>query len=227
MESKTLTLSKEGIFPDGTWFDHDYFECGRISGKGWYMNHRWMPQRSFREALAIIDYLGLDQTARVLDVGCAKGFLVRALRELEINADGCDISEYALSSAPQGCWHCASIEEWKKRNKLYTHAFIKDVLEHNTVEQLRNTLNAISYVTSRMLCIVPLGDKGKYRIPQYHVDASHIIAENEEWWRQIFIQEGWDVVGEIYHIPGLKDNWKDSALGKGNLVLYVEYKNVA
>lgn len=38
---------------------------------------------------------------RVLDVGCAKGFLVKAFREQGIEAWGVDVSEYALSTAPE------------------------------------------------------------------------------------------------------------------------------
>ncbi len=38
---------------------------------------------------------------KVLDVGCAKGFLVKAFRDQGIEAWGVDVSEYALSAAPK------------------------------------------------------------------------------------------------------------------------------
>ena len=38
---------------------------------------------------------------RVLDVGCAKGFLVKAFREQGMEAWGVDVSEYALSTSPE------------------------------------------------------------------------------------------------------------------------------
>jgi ubiquinone/menaquinone biosynthesis C-methylase UbiE len=38
---------------------------------------------------------------KVLDVGCAKGFLVKAFRDQNIEAWGVDVSEYALSAAPE------------------------------------------------------------------------------------------------------------------------------
>ncbi len=38
---------------------------------------------------------------RVLDVGCAKGFMVKAFREQGIEAWGVDVSEYALATAPE------------------------------------------------------------------------------------------------------------------------------
>jgi cyclopropane fatty-acyl-phospholipid synthase-like methyltransferase len=80
-------LSKEFT---GDFYDADYFERGRESGKGWLQNYHWMPRRSFKEAFAFISYLELDETHYVLDFGCAKGFLVRAIRELEIMAEGCE-----------------------------------------------------------------------------------------------------------------------------------------
>lgn len=37
---------------------------------------------------------------RILDVGCAKGFLVKILKDLGMEAYGVDVSEYAISGAP-------------------------------------------------------------------------------------------------------------------------------
>ncbi|MHB1503898.1 MAG: class I SAM-dependent methyltransferase [Acidimicrobiales bacterium] len=39
---------------------------------------------------------------RVLDVGCAKGYLVEALRELGVDAEGCDVSEFAVEHPAEG-----------------------------------------------------------------------------------------------------------------------------
>jgi len=38
---------------------------------------------------------------RILDIGCAKGFLVKAFRDIGIEAYGVDISKYCLSTAPK------------------------------------------------------------------------------------------------------------------------------
>ena len=107
---------------EGTFYDADYFEKGQESGKGWLQNYRWMPRRTFKEALAIADYLELNDSSYVLDVGCAKGFIVKAMRYLDIKADGCDISDYALSFAPEGCWNCT---DWTYgyKNQLKHHGW--------------------------------------------------------------------------------------------------------
>lgn len=203
---------------DGNFYDKDYYERGRETGKSWLQNYHWMPRRSFKEAFAFIDYLGLSERDFVLDFGCAKGFLVRALRELEIMADGCDISEYALSFAPKGCWNCGDLSQWE--NKKYSHVLVKDVFEHMTKKQLYQTLQKISKLSPLIMCVIPMGDKGIYRIPEYHKDMSHIIAEDEEWWEKSFLDNNWNIVKECYHVLGLKDNW--SHIEKGNCVFVIE-----
>lgn len=205
---------------NGSFYDADYFERGKESGKGWLENYRWQPQRMFRMALAMIDYLGLNENSVVLDFGCAKGFLVRALRELEIHADGCDISDYALSFAPEGCWNYTDNESWQ--GKDYSHTIAKDVFEHLTIEQLEQTLNLLSHRTMYLICIIPMGDNGIHRIPEYNAEISHQIIENESWWRAKFNACGWYVVKETNHVPGIKDNW--AYVENGNHVFVLKRK---
>lgn len=210
------TLSKRF---GGDFYDADYYERGKESGKGWLTNYHWMPRRSFREAFAYIDGMGMGDDSFALDVGCAKGFLVRALRLLDIRADGCDISDYALSFAPYGCWNCSDPASWAEHaDRGYTHVTAKDVFEHMTPDQLGEVLSLIAKVAPRMMCVVPMGDSGKYRIPEYHCEVSHLIAEDEGWWHGAFLKAGWSVTHEAYHMPGLKDNWRGHADGKGNRV---------
>lgn len=205
----------------GEFYDADYFERGKQSGKGWLENYRWMPQRSFKEAFAYIDYLGLDDKSYVLDFGCSKEFIVRALRELEIRCDGCDISSYALDFAPLGCVNCSTEVGWDDLiSRGYTHIISKDVLEHLTPEQLNRTLLKLRSIAHKFMVVVPMGDNGIYRIPEYHSEISHIIAENETWWRTAFDNAGWKVLIECNHVPGLKDNW--SYVENGNHVFVLE-----
>lgn len=151
---------------------------------------------------------------------CAKGFLVRAFRELGFKVQGCDISEYALTFAPQGCWNCASDFQWNFHKIMhYTHIVCKDVLEHLTEEQLHKTLIKLKTLANKMMVVVPMGNHGKYRIPEYHLEISHLIAENESWWEDAFKQAGWKVIKETNHVPGLKDNWLYEPYGNCVFVL--------
>ncbi|MGJ0425065.1 class I SAM-dependent methyltransferase [Methylocystis sp.] len=71
-----------------------YFDGPREYGYGGYRyDGRWRPV-----AKDIITHFGLAAGARILDVGCAKGFLVKDLMLAEpgLEAFGLDISRYAL-----------------------------------------------------------------------------------------------------------------------------------
>lgn len=69
-----------------------YFDGPRAYGYGGYRyDGRWQPV-----ARDIVAHFGLSPGDRVLDVGCAKGFLVKDLLVLGIDAYGIDVSEYAL-----------------------------------------------------------------------------------------------------------------------------------
>ncbi|RMF09186.1 MAG: methyltransferase domain-containing protein [Alphaproteobacteria bacterium] len=81
-------------------FGYEYFDGPREQGYGgYYYDGRWVPV-----AREIVAHFGLRPGSRVLDVGCAKGFLVKDLLAVcpGIEAFGLDISEYALMNcAPE------------------------------------------------------------------------------------------------------------------------------
>jgi ubiquinone/menaquinone biosynthesis C-methylase UbiE len=73
-------------------YGHMYFDGPREYGYGGYRyDGRWQSV-----ALDIVRHFGLKPGDRVLDVGCAKGFLVKDLIALDIDAYGVDVSRYAL-----------------------------------------------------------------------------------------------------------------------------------
>jgi SAM-dependent methyltransferase len=76
-------------------FGVEYFDGRREQGYGGYRyDGRWVPIA--RDSVA---HFGLKAGDRVLDVGCAKGFLVRDLMAVcpGLRVYGLDISEYALT----------------------------------------------------------------------------------------------------------------------------------
>jgi ubiquinone/menaquinone biosynthesis C-methylase UbiE len=70
----------------------EYFDGSRDYGYGgYYYDGRWVPV-----AKDIIEHFNLKPGDKVLDVGAAKGFLVKDLLAEGIDAYGTDVSEYAL-----------------------------------------------------------------------------------------------------------------------------------
>lgn len=81
-------------------FGEMYFDGPREYGYGGYCyDGRWVPV-----ARDIVAHFGLQSGMKVLDVGCAKGFLVADLMRVCPGLDvyGLDISDYALRKAEAG-----------------------------------------------------------------------------------------------------------------------------
>lgn len=82
----------ENIIKISKQYGEMYFDGPREYGYGGYKyDGRWIPV-----AKEIISRYKLKPGDKVLDIGCAKGFLVKDLLSLGIDAYGIDISEYAL-----------------------------------------------------------------------------------------------------------------------------------
>lgn len=98
----------------GELFDKDFFDSGEDKPGG-YREYALSSMYPSFEALAI-HLSNLISPRRVLDVGCAKGFLVLAFRNLGIESYGVDVSAYALEQAP------AQIQQHLSKVDLNTEA---------------------------------------------------------------------------------------------------------
>lgn len=81
-------------------FGKDFFDGDRNHGYGGfsYMSRFWVPViPTFKE------YYNLTSSSNVLDIGCAKGFMLFDMREKieNITVKGIDISEYAILNAKE------------------------------------------------------------------------------------------------------------------------------
>lgn len=112
-------------------YGQDYFDGSRDVGYGGYSyDGRWIPV-----AKDIVDHFNLNPGDKVLDVGCAKGFLVKDLLSLGIDAYGLDISDYALRHCePEvvGRLHIGSAE-----NLPFPDQSFDVVLSINTLHNLK------------------------------------------------------------------------------------------
>lgn len=190
-------------------YDEEYFERGIETGKSCYSRYRWIPELTIPMVYHVIRHLGLRDGDRVLDYGCAKGYVVKALRLLGLEAYGCDVSRYALERADPDarpfCWLLNG--RIIAPNLKYDWIISKDVLEHMNAEALGEFLSQSSDFSSRAFHIIPLGDKGAFRIPEYSRDSTHHIAEDETWWIAQFESHGWRIERFSWAIKGIKENW--------------------
>ena len=81
-------------------YDKEFFDGDRVNGYGgYYYDGRW---KFVVEELKRL--YGINNNSTVLDIGCAKGFLLHDLQDMipGIKVAGIDISEYAIDKAMDG-----------------------------------------------------------------------------------------------------------------------------
>ena len=190
-------------------FDEDYFERGIETGKSCYQNYRWIPELTIPLAMTMIDYLGIQREHTVLDFGCAKGYLVKALRLLYRQAWGIDISDYAIANLDPEirdfCWNI-DITRFPSLSPGHTDFCIaKDVFEHIPKEALPNAIKAINADT--LFAVIPLGENGSFVAPANDMDETHMSCQPPDWWENIFSENGWIIRESTLRVDGIKDTY--------------------
>lgn len=189
-------------------FDEKYFEDGVRHRVSAYENYRWMPERTIREASSIINNIKFDT---VLDYGCAKGFMVYALRLLGKEAYGADVSEYAVKNChPNVKDYLQVIENTEQLTGGWDLIIAKDVLEHIPKDVIPSVLSELRRRCKTLFVAVPLGDGQRYRIREYEMDVTHIVREPEEWWLTTLVQAGFKIKYFDYEFGHMKENWTGS-----------------
>lgn len=197
-------------------YDEDYYLRGRQTGKSLYEDYHWMPEATMPMAQTIVDHLGIKAGETILDFGCARGYLVRALRELGYTAFGYDISEWAIENGD-----LSVIEYLTRRLDTMTcrqHDWIiaKDVLEH--CEYVTTVINNLMELTTKgVFVVVPLSPyfNNPYVIGEYEKDVTHCQRMTLNGWSNLFLHHNWSVTSQ-YRLPGVKDNWYKPGWERGN-----------
>jgi SAM-dependent methyltransferase len=114
-------------------FGKDFFDGDRNHGYGGfrYMSRFWQPViPTFQE------HFGLNENSRILDVGCAKGFMLFDMRELipNIFVRGIDISAYAIENAKDEVKEFVSVAD--ARNLPFEDNSFDVVISINTIHNL-------------------------------------------------------------------------------------------
>jgi SAM-dependent methyltransferase len=167
--------------PDPTLrFDESYYSLSYREGTGvaYERNEAWLTLFG-----ALADYIcTVIAPRRVLDAGCAKGFLVEALREREVEAYGVDISEYALGQVREDvrpfCWQASLAEPFPDRYDLIVCI---ETLEHMPPAEAERAIGNIAEHTDDLLFSSSPAD---FR------EATHVNVRPAEYWAERFAARG-------------------------------------
>lgn len=204
-------------------FDRTYFEEGVAKGVSCYTNYTWQPEYSIPFAHRLIRMLNIVQDDVVLDYGCSKGYLVKALRLLGIETYGCDVSGYALGMSPPDVRQyltCSDGPEIPYQKPPFGWVVAKDTLEHLSEAELHAFLASAWDKTKNLFVVVPLGDGEKYNIPAYELDVTHIIRQPVDWWAKVFIASKFVITKATSDMRGIKDSW--AHFPRGNAAFWLK-----
>lgn len=190
-------------------YTKDYYLNGPESGLSNYQDYHWMPDKTLPMALQLKWLLGIKDTDWVLDYGCARGYLVKALRMQGIQAYGYDLSEWAVSNCDEGVKNYVSTV-LNTSPMVWDHVIAKDVFEHIPADQLTEIVASLLRATKKQLyIIVPLAVTrgGTYNCPVDEQDSTHVIRWTLPCWIEYL--QGFDknfVVSGGYEAPVIKPN---------------------
>ena len=195
-------------------YDYEYYEKGEELGISGYTNYRWMEEHTINLVKAISRTLNLKSQDKILDYGCAKGFVVKAFRLLGFkNTFGIDISEYAISNCDpyvsRNLKLYKKIEDLKFAFDKYDWVISKDVFEHIKYKNMVELSHNLSLITKNLYAIIPLGNykkEGKFIINDYHNDKTHITILSISEWINLF-EKDWEIINFTTLSNGVKDNW--------------------
>ena len=201
-------------------YDADYFLHGKESGKSLYENYHWMPELTIPMVQSIVNHLGIEKFHSVLDFGCARGYTVKAFRQLEYEAYGIDVSEWAIDNCDDEVRDWVWIKDARGVGRGWNLDWIiaKDVLEHvpqvaDTITELMNSAKVGVFV------VVPLSanDGQPYVVTDYEKDVTHVHRLTLASWARMFMRVGWRVEA-MHRIKGVKDNYQTWENGNGFIV---------
>ena len=199
-------------------YDEDYYERGIETGKSCYTSYRWIPELTIPMAMTMVDFLGIQRGQSVLEIGCAKGFLVKALRLLYRDAWGYDISSYAITHCDPGVKEFCSQSSAMLNQRTWDFCIAKDVFEHIREKELPGLLQQIH--AKKLFAVIPLGENKRFYAEANNFDKTHVICQPTLWWKEMFMENRWTPERSMWRVEGIKDSYyKDNPFAHGFFLL--------
>jgi SAM-dependent methyltransferase len=167
----------------------------------WYYGSYAMPyeEENWRQFFGGVADAIVAQLApkTVLDAGCAKGFLVAALRERGVEASGFDLSEVAIAEAPESVRDHVRVgsltEPIDGRYDLITCI---EVIEHLDPADAATAVANLAAASDRVLLSSTPGDRD---------EPTHVNIQPPERWSQLFAAHG--LFRDFHHDPAYLSPW--------------------
>ena len=180
-------LKKEPLFSENyNNYGYDYFDNPLIGvGYGGYL----YDGRHKNAVKKIINHYDLQKNSNILEIGCAKGYILFEFHKLYMNVVGIDVSKYAIENSKPELLNCLMHHDITKGipypDKYFDFALCKEVLPHISQNKLNIVIDEILRVSKNSFleiqCISKMEDS--YNFKKW--DATHKICKTKEKWLKI------------------------------------------
>ena len=180
-------------------FDIEYFDKDRLTGYGGYSYN----SKFWTETVSYIkEYYDLSDDSKILDVGCAKGFMMHDLSLIlpEAEISGVDISNYAISNSIDSMKD--KISYANANNLPFDDNYFDLVISINTIHNLplidcKEALREISRVSKKDSFIMNDAwedQAGKESMLKWNLTALTYMSTED--WKSLFQEVGYE--GDYY-----------------------------
>ena len=170
-------------------FDFEYFDGDRFSGYGGY---NYNPKFWVDTVKIFLDFYKLKSDSKILDVGCAKGFMIYDFKQALPDAEilGIDVSDYAILNCKK------EIKDFIKKGNAndipFEDNYFDLVISINTIHNLdlencKKAIKEISRVTKKDSFLTVdawRNDKEKENLMKWNLTAKTYMHTEE--WKKLF-----------------------------------------
>lgn len=140
----------------------------------------------------LVDRLKLDKNDKIIELGCAKGFILYEFWKLGFrNILGQDVSNYAIKNSKteiKGMLMPKCISKIEAKDNSVKLLFSKEVLPHLSIQKMMKTFNEISRVIKDdgIIYLEIQTGSDKQALNKMRLwDPTHKIVKTKNWWEKI------------------------------------------
>ncbi|MCC9620600.1 class I SAM-dependent methyltransferase [Thalassospira sp. MA62] len=176
-------------------FGYDYFDNPEF-GVGYGGYH--YDGRYSKAVSSIIEYFGLGKDSRVLELGCAKGFVLREFLLQHCAVRGVDVSEYAVKNAHEDVRKfisCSSCVKLQFPAGAFDFVYSKEMLPHLDEIAVKMTIAEIHRVVrdrKNVFFEIQVAESKKAEDLIFAWDGTHQTVKPAAYWRELLSASGFE-----------------------------------
>lgn len=170
-------------------YNRHYFDGGRGKVGGYSREGYWDYPVHWTTAQKVLDL----KPASVLELGCARGYIMKRIQDAGIPAEGLEVSDHCYQTRVCGGIQVHDITQtpWPFANKQFDLCISVAVLEHIPENKIEAVAAEIRRVSKRGLHGVDFGDHDD------GFDKTHCLFRDQKWWADMLNGDGLALAGYV------------------------------